>query len=160
MNLLTVGLSHLSAPVRVLERAAIGADDVGKVLDELLGREHISEAFVVSTCNRVEVYAVAETFHGGLDDVTAVLSRHAGAEFAELADQPPGGPGGQVLIADGFDSDRHLRLPGCLAVTRVTRRKAAPLLNGCSQQSRGPDGAHRTTGCRRSVVPGNYRVYR
>lgn len=86
MNLLTVGLSHLSAPVRVLERAAIGADDVGKVLDELLGREHISEAFVVSTCNRVEVYAVAETFHGGLDDVTAVLSRHAGAEFAELAD--------------------------------------------------------------------------
>ena len=86
MNLLTVGLSHRTAPVRVLERAAIGAEDVGKVLDELIARDHISEAFLVSTCNRVEVYAVAETFHGGLDDVTAVLARQAGAEVAELAD--------------------------------------------------------------------------
>ncbi|MCA1189605.1 MULTISPECIES: glutamyl-tRNA reductase [Saccharopolyspora] len=86
MNLLTVGLSHRSAPVRVLERVAIGADEVGKVLDELLGRPHISEAFLVSTCNRVEVYAVAETFHGGLNDVTEVLARKAGAEVAELAD--------------------------------------------------------------------------
>ncbi|GAA4845028.1 glutamyl-tRNA reductase [Saccharopolyspora rosea] len=86
MNLLTVGISHRSAPVRVLERVAIGGDEVVKILDEMLRREHVCEAFVVSTCNRVEVYAVAETFHGGLDDVTSVLARHAGAEVSELAD--------------------------------------------------------------------------
>ncbi|SFS45778.1 glutamyl-tRNA reductase [Saccharopolyspora flava] len=86
MNLLTVGISHHSAPVRVLERVAISGGDINKILDELVLREHIAEAFVISTCNRVEIYALAETFHGGLDDVTAVLSRHSGAEVAELAD--------------------------------------------------------------------------
>ncbi|MCI2416996.1 glutamyl-tRNA reductase [Saccharopolyspora sp. K220] len=86
MNLLTVGISHHSAPVRALERVAISADEVTKILDELLRREHVCEALVLSTCNRVEVYVVAETFHGGLDDVTSVLARHAGAEVAELAD--------------------------------------------------------------------------
>ncbi|QIZ34925.1 glutamyl-tRNA reductase [Saccharopolyspora sp. ASAGF58] len=86
MNLLTVGISHHSAPVRMLERVSISGADVPKLLDELLQRERICEAFIVSTCNRVEVYAVAETFHGGLDDVTSVLARHAGAEVADLAD--------------------------------------------------------------------------
>jgi glutamyl-tRNA reductase len=86
VNLLTVGISHHSAPVRVLERVSISAEDITKILHELLQREHVCEAFVISTCNRVEVYVVAETFHGGLDDVTSVLARHSGAEVAELAD--------------------------------------------------------------------------
>ncbi|GAA2329600.1 glutamyl-tRNA reductase [Saccharopolyspora halophila] len=86
MNLLTVGISHHSAPVRVLERVSISGGETNKILDELLGREHVAEAFVISTCNRVEIYVVAETFHGGLDDVTAVLARHAGTEVSELAD--------------------------------------------------------------------------
>ncbi|MHA6801457.1 glutamyl-tRNA reductase [Bounagaea algeriensis] len=87
MNLLAVGISHNSAAVRTLERVAIGTDDLGKVLDELLGSPQLSEVFAVSTCNRVEVYAVAETFHGGLDDISSVLARHAGAEVSELADE-------------------------------------------------------------------------
>ncbi|KEI45306.1 glutamyl-tRNA reductase [Saccharopolyspora rectivirgula] len=86
MNLLTVGISHHSAPVRVLEQVAIGADDLAKILRELLDNEQIGEAFVLSTCNRVEVYAVAETFHGGLDEVIRVLARHAGAEVGDLSD--------------------------------------------------------------------------
>lgn len=86
MNLLAIGLSHNSAPVRVLEQVAIGTDEVPKLLDELLRCEHVCEALLVSTCNRVEVYVVAETFHGGLDDVTTVLARHSGTDVAELAD--------------------------------------------------------------------------
>lgn len=86
MNLITVGISHRTAPVRTLERVTIPADQLDKILGELLHSDHLCEAFVTSTCNRVEVYAVAETFHGGLDDVTRVLARHAGAEVAELAD--------------------------------------------------------------------------
>nr|WP_228046548.1 glutamyl-tRNA reductase [Saccharopolyspora sp. HNM0983] len=84
--MITVGMSHRTAPVRTLERVAIPADQLDKILGELLHSDHLCEAFVTSTCNRVEVYAVAETFHGGLDDVTRVLARHAGAEVAELAD--------------------------------------------------------------------------
>ncbi|ASU80317.1 glutamyl-tRNA reductase [Actinopolyspora erythraea] len=109
MNLLTVGLSHNSSPVRMLERMAVGADDVGKLLHELLRSEHICEAMLVATCNRVEVYAVTETFHGGLDDVTSVLSRHGGVEFTELAEHLYVHYAGAVVehlfsVAAGLDS--------------------------------------------------------
>ncbi len=86
MNLLAIGLSHNTAPVPVLERVAVPADEVGKILNELLRCENVAEAVLVSTCNRIEVYAVAETFHGGVDDVTSVLARHAGSDVSELAD--------------------------------------------------------------------------
>jgi glutamyl-tRNA reductase len=86
VNLLVVGISHRTAPVRVLERAAVSGADLPKILDELLGCANISEATLLSTCNRVEVYAVVEAFHGGLADVSDVLSRHAGADVMDLAE--------------------------------------------------------------------------
>ncbi len=86
MSLLVVGLSHHSAPVDVLERATVPADDGPKVLADLLACANVSEAVLLSTCNRVEVYAVVQTFHGGLADVSGVLTRHAGAEVQELVD--------------------------------------------------------------------------
>jgi len=86
MSVLAVGLSHRSAELSTLERVAVPAPDVGKVLDELQQAEHISEVMLVSTCNRIEVYAVVETFHGGLNDVSAVLARQAGMEPADLYD--------------------------------------------------------------------------
>jgi glutamyl-tRNA reductase len=85
MSLLAVGLSHRTAPLAVLERAAVGADDLPKLLDELLGCENVAEALLLSTCNRVEVYAVVDSFHGGLADVSAVLARHGGWDVDDLA---------------------------------------------------------------------------
>ncbi|MBP2339523.1 glutamyl-tRNA reductase [Saccharothrix coeruleofusca] len=84
MSLLAVGLSHRTTPVPVLERAAVAEADLGKVLDQLLSAPSVSEAVLLSTCNRVEVYAVVETFHGGVNEVVEVLARQAGAEPAEL----------------------------------------------------------------------------
>ena len=49
-----------------------------KLLDELLRGPHVSEVMLLATCNRIEVYAVVDAFHGGLADVSAVLGRHAG----------------------------------------------------------------------------------
>jgi glutamyl-tRNA reductase len=86
MSLLAVGLSHRTAPIGVLERAAVGADDLPKLLDELIDRESLTEALLLSTCNRVEVYAEVETFHGGLADICAVLARHSGYDVEELAE--------------------------------------------------------------------------
>ncbi len=86
MSVLVVGLSHRSAPVGVLERVAVGATEVPKLADEMLRGEHVSEALLLSTCNRVEVYAVVDAFHGGLADVSAVLGRHAGLTLAELTE--------------------------------------------------------------------------
>ncbi|MGH3695646.1 MAG: glutamyl-tRNA reductase [Pseudonocardiaceae bacterium] len=86
MSLVVVGLSHRSAPVGVLERVAVSAAETGKVLAQLLEREHIAEALVLSTCNRVEVYAVVTTFHGGLADITDVLARQSAVALDELSD--------------------------------------------------------------------------
>jgi glutamyl-tRNA reductase len=86
MSVLVVGLSHRSAPVQVLERAAVGATEVPKMLEELLRGPHVSEAVLLSTCNRIEVVAVVDAFHGGLADVSAVLARHAGMSLTELTD--------------------------------------------------------------------------
>ncbi len=86
MSLLVVGISHRSADLRVLERAVVPADEVGKILDELLRCENVVEAALVTTCNRVEVYAVVQAFHGGLADVVSVLGRHSGLDSAGLYD--------------------------------------------------------------------------
>jgi glutamyl-tRNA reductase len=85
MNVLAIGMSHRTAGVRELERTAISVADTGKVLDELLHCPQVSEALLLSTCNRVEIYAIVETFHGGLSDLTGVLARHAGVEPGQLS---------------------------------------------------------------------------
>jgi glutamyl-tRNA reductase len=84
VSVIAVGLSHRSADVRVLERATVPADEAGKVLDELLQCPNVTEAALVTTCNRVEVYAVVQAFHGGLADIVGVLGRHSGLDTAEL----------------------------------------------------------------------------
>lgn len=83
MNVLAVGMSHRTASVRDLERACVAPADLTKVLDEITHCPDVTEAVLLSTCNRVEVYAVVETFHGGLADVTGVLTRHAGVDLGQ-----------------------------------------------------------------------------
>ncbi len=85
MSLLVVGLSHRSAPVPILERVVVPVAETAKILDELLERDNVAEVLLLSTCNRVEIYAVVQTFHGGLDDVTAVLARQSGTPLDELS---------------------------------------------------------------------------
>lgn len=84
MSVLVVGLSHRSAPVRVLERAAIAPDQVPGMLTRAASAPHVGEVLVLSTCNRVEVYAVVDRFHGGVDDLTALLADQTGVELDEL----------------------------------------------------------------------------
>ncbi|WP_448617405.1 glutamyl-tRNA reductase [Geodermatophilus sp. URMC 65] len=85
MSLLAVGVSHQTAPVALLEQFAMGADDTVKALHELIGSDHVSEAIVLATCNRVEVFAEVDRFHGGVTDVSRVLARQAGATVEELS---------------------------------------------------------------------------
>ena len=85
MSLLAVGISHRTAPVALLEQFAMAPDDRIKALHELVGSDHVSEALVLATCNRVEVFAEVEKFHGGVTDVSRVLARQAGATVEELS---------------------------------------------------------------------------
>jgi glutamyl-tRNA reductase len=79
-----VGLSHKSAPVRVLERAAVSGDQLVKLLSDLACAEPVAEVFVVSTCNRVEVYADVGRFHAGVAAICELLARHGGVPEPEL----------------------------------------------------------------------------
>jgi glutamyl-tRNA reductase len=84
VSVLVVGLSHKSAPVSVLERAAVSGDTLGKLLHDVALLPDIAETFVISTCNRVEVYAEVGRFHGGVAGVCELLSRHSGIPQHEL----------------------------------------------------------------------------
>ncbi|MGY1651454.1 glutamyl-tRNA reductase [Geodermatophilus sp. SYSU D01119] len=84
MSLLSVGISHQTAPVALLEQFAMTTDDKVKALHELVESDHVSEALVLATCNRIEVFAEVDRFHGGVAEVSRVLARQAGAGVEEL----------------------------------------------------------------------------
>ncbi|MBA0045962.1 glutamyl-tRNA reductase [Mycobacterium sp. NPDC050853] len=84
MSVLLFGASHRSAPVPVLEKLAIGEADQPKMIEQILQSPLVSEVMVLSTCNRVEVYAVVEAFHGGLTVIGEAIARHAGIDMNEL----------------------------------------------------------------------------
>lgn len=74
MSVLVVGCNHRSADLTVLERLAVPGDEVAKVLSSLLALPHVLEAAILSTCNRVEVYAHVSRFHAGLQEVRSWLA--------------------------------------------------------------------------------------
>lgn len=86
MPVVVIGVNHRTAPLGVLEAMTVGDAALGKTLHALLTKEHVSEAVVLSTCNRTEVYAVAEKFHGGYADVRAVLAELAFLDPEDFAD--------------------------------------------------------------------------
>jgi glutamyl-tRNA reductase len=84
VSVLLFGVSHRSAPVSVLEQLSTDESDQAKIVDQVLQSPLVTEAMVLSTCNRVEVYAVVEAFHGGLSVIGQVLSDHCGLPLGDL----------------------------------------------------------------------------
>lgn len=84
MSVLVVGLSHKSAPVATLERAVLTGDALSKLLRDVFGSSEVAGSLVVSTCNRVEVYAEVDKFHGGVAAICELLARHSAVPLAEL----------------------------------------------------------------------------
>ena len=86
MPVFVVGANFRSAPLELLERLAVDAERRPKALAGLLDLEHVHEAAVLSTCNRVEVYAAISRFHGAAGEVRSFLAGVAGLALDELAD--------------------------------------------------------------------------
>jgi glutamyl-tRNA reductase len=84
VSVLVVGLSHKSAPVATLELAAVSGDALAKLIHDIAQAEPVAETFVVSTCNRVEVYADVDRFHAAVTAICELLGRHCGVAPAEL----------------------------------------------------------------------------
>ena len=76
MTLLVVGANHTSAPLDLLE--ALAAASPRDLAAGALASPHVAESLVVSTCNRVEIYAEVDRFHAAVDDLAAVLAKGAG----------------------------------------------------------------------------------
>ena len=85
MSVLVVGLSHSSAPVSTLERVVVSGDAQTKLLQDVFGSENVAGALVLSTCNRIEVYAEVDRFHGGVAAICELLARHSGLPLSELS---------------------------------------------------------------------------
>ena len=84
MSVLVVGLSHKSAPVAILEQAVVSGDTLDKLLRDVALTDPVAETFVVSTCNRVEVYADVDRFHAGVTAICELLARHCGVQARDL----------------------------------------------------------------------------
>ena len=84
MSIVVLGVNHKSAPLDVIERVSISHDSLPKSLHGLVSRDHVRETVVLSTCNRTEVYVVAEKFHGAFADVSDFFCEISGLSVEEL----------------------------------------------------------------------------
>jgi len=80
-----VGANFRSAPLELLERLSIDTERRSKALAGLLDQEHVHEAVVVSTCNRVEIYTAISRFHGAAGEVRSFLANFSGLALGEFA---------------------------------------------------------------------------
>jgi glutamyl-tRNA reductase len=78
MSLLVVGISHHTAPVALLERLALGSDGVEKLMHAIQLIDHVQEATVLATCNRIEIYTDVDRFHGSVESICRTLCDLAG----------------------------------------------------------------------------------
>ncbi len=100
-HLVLAGISHRTAPIELRERVAFDPPRAKSVTQDLLAKGLVSEVLILSTCNRVEVYAVLNA------------SQMAGTQwmdscFAGLRDEPSDGLGNHLYRYQGSDAGRHL----------------------------------------------------
>ena len=100
MSVVAVGLNHRTVPLDLLERMTVPASRLPKALGDLTSRENVTEAVVLSTCNRIEVYAFAEKFHGAYQDIRNFFAETSHVAPEEFSDHLVG-------LFDG-DAARHL----------------------------------------------------
>ena len=76
MNIIVVGLSHRTATVEIREKVAFSPNLIEKPLRTLVALEGIVEGVIVSTCNRVEIYATTRDIAGGIARIKRFLADH------------------------------------------------------------------------------------
>ncbi|HSX66239.1 glutamyl-tRNA reductase [Nocardioides sp.] len=87
MSVLVVGVSHKTAPVAVLEELALTPEGVTKLVSEVAAIEHVSEATAIATCNRIEVYAEVDRFHGSVEEVSRLLCERSGMATSDITSE-------------------------------------------------------------------------
>ncbi|MGD0881536.1 MAG: glutamyl-tRNA reductase [Acidimicrobiales bacterium] len=86
MSVIVVGLEQKRAPLELLDRVSVTEADTAKALGRLRDQPNLSEAVLLSTCLRTEVYAVVERFHDGVAEIQEFLSDVSGSSVDVLAE--------------------------------------------------------------------------
>lgn len=145
MSLVVLGLSHHTAPLPLLE--SVSLDDAGRadLAARIVAKENASEAIVVSTCNRTEVYAEAATFHGAVTDITDALTDVCRVDRDDLREHlyvhyEDRAIAHAFTVASGLDSMAigEAQILGQMRTALRTGQKAGhagPSLNGLFQQA-------------------------
>jgi len=100
MNILVVGLSHKTAPVAIRERVAFAPTAMEKPLHEMRALPAINEAVIVSTCNRVELYATSNDPDAGIHQLKQFFAGYHGLSLEELESH--------IYDYQGIDAIRHV----------------------------------------------------
>ena len=84
MGIVVVGLSHKSAPIEVREKLNFPEATVPDALRKLMSYEGIRESLILSTCNRVEIYAAVQDSAGGIERIKQFISDYHGLSRESL----------------------------------------------------------------------------
>ncbi|KAE8684555.1 Glutamyl-tRNA reductase 1 [Hibiscus syriacus] len=99
-SIVVIGLSIHTAPVEMREKLAIPEAEWPRAIGELCGLNHIEEAAVLSTCNRMEIYVVALSQHRGVKEVTEWMSKTSGIPVPEICEH--------LFLLYNKDATQHL----------------------------------------------------
>jgi len=86
MAILALGVSHRRATVELLERLAFADEDLTKAYRRAGDDPALDETVVLSTCNRVEIYASVSAYHAGFQALKELLAGSRGVRPEELAE--------------------------------------------------------------------------
>lgn len=99
-SIAVIGLSVHTTPVEMREKLAVPEAQWSRAIGELCNLNHIEEAAVLSTCNRMEIYVVALSWHRGIREVMEWMSKTSGIPASDLKDH--------LFILRDSDATRHL----------------------------------------------------
>ncbi|MDI6796623.1 MAG: glutamyl-tRNA reductase [Desulfatibacillaceae bacterium] len=100
MEIVLVGLNHKTAPVNIRECLAFPGEEIPKALVRLVENPAISEALMLSTCNRVEVLAAGPSGQEAVEAVKDFLAREKGLQLRDFADS--------LFVCEADEACRHL----------------------------------------------------
>jgi glutamyl-tRNA reductase len=162
MTVLVVGISHRSAPITLLEQLAIDRDGTTKLVEDVLANPHVAEAAALVTCNRLEIYAAVDRFHGSVEDISQRLLAPADGTVESLLPHlyvhyDDGAVSHLFRVAAGLDSmavgEAQVLGQTKAALTRGQEQgSVGPILNTLFQQAlRVGKRAHAETGIDRAA---------
>ncbi|CAN6322430.1 unnamed protein product [Urochloa humidicola] len=99
-SIAVIGLSVHTAPVEMREKLAVAEELWPRAIQELTNLNHIEEAAVLSTCNRMEIYVMALSWNRGIREVVDWMSKKSGIPASELREH--------LFMLRDSDATRHL----------------------------------------------------